>query len=275
LYDYGSPRFSPDGSMIAVDIIENGSSQIWTIDIKNNIYNKLTNSGNNYVPKWSPDGKTLTFRANRDTVGGGIYTMPVDGSEQPSLLFDREGSQNPLEWSKDGEFLLYYEEASAVRDIYTYSKSDRISTPVTATDANERSPGFSPDNKWIVYVSDVSGQDEIYAKSFPITSGQTQISVDGGIEPVWSPKGNEIFYRKGNIMMKAVISTTPSLRVVRREQLFEEVFELSGLHTVYDVHPDGNSFLMVQRTALSQPSQLMVAINWLEELKRLAPRNKD
>ena len=175
------------------------------------------------------------------------------------------------------EYLLYYEVTIAEnqRDIWYYSAEDNSSTLLVGSTANERAPGFSPDGNWVVYLSDKSGKDEIYVKPFPSGTGERQISNDGGSEPVWSPKGNEIFYRNGDKMMSAVIVFSPALRVIRRVELFEEKFQSSDFRASYDVHPDGNKFIIIEAEEETDRYNMFMIKNWFEELKRLAPVKKN
>ena len=202
------------------------------------------------------------------------FTKPVDGSEDAELIIDKEGSVNPFSWSRDGNFLVFYEISGQNRDIWTYSAKDGSSTPFVVTGSNERAADFSPDGKWIVYASDASGRDEVYVKAFPGGTSAIQVTNAGGTEPVWSPDGKEIFYRTGDTMMSAAVETVPSFRVVKREELFEGQYRRAGFRAEYDVHPDGDRFLMVRSIGETAQSRIVLVVNWFEELKRLAPTGK-
>jgi hypothetical protein len=136
---------------------------------------------------------------------------------------------------------------------------------------------FSPDGRWLAYMSNESGRDEVYVQPFSVTGlgGTKQISVDGGTEPVWAPDGRELFYRNGDKMMAVTIVTDPELSVGTPRLLFEKRF-LPGpmwARRNYDVSPDGQRFLMIQREQDLVPTEIIVILNWFEELKRLVPTN--
>jgi WD40-like Beta Propeller Repeat len=101
-------------------------------------------------------------------------------------------------------------------------KEGRQTHPITSTPFNETIPAFSPDGKWLAYQSDESGRDEVYVQPFPAGGSKTLVSVDGGTEPVWSGNGRELFYRNGDHMMTAAVTTQPVFRVSKPELLFDK-----------------------------------------------------
>ena len=85
----------------------------------------------------------------------------------------------------------------------------RKAQPFLRTPFNESAPRFSPDGRWLAYISDESGRYEIYVQPYPGPGGKWQISTEGGTEPVWNPNGRELFYRSGDKMMAVDITTQP------------------------------------------------------------------
>jgi eukaryotic-like serine/threonine-protein kinase len=125
-------------------------------------------------------------------------------------------------------------------------------------------------------VSDESGRREVYVRPFP-GGGKTQISTEGGVEPVWARNGRELFYRIGDKMMATAIETKPVFAAAKPKLLFEGHYETSmyAFEPNYDVSPDGQRFLMIKASEQeSAPTQLNVVLNWSEELRRLAPAGK-
>jgi serine/threonine-protein kinase len=149
-----------------------------------------------------------------------------------------------------------------------------VPTPILVTEFSEHSAMFSPDGRWIVYVSDESGREEIYVRPYPGPGGKYAVSTEGGREPVWSSGGREIFYRNGDKMMVVPVQTNPDFSAGTPKVLFEEPYAMwFGGGNNYDVTPDGQRLLMIRRDTESAPRQINVVLNWHEELKRLVPTN--
>jgi len=130
---------------------------------------------------------------------------------------------------------------------------------------------FSPGGEWIAYVSDESGRSEVYVRPYPPAAGaQWRLSSSGGREPMWSPDGTELFYRVQNKMMAVAVQTRPSFSHGTPEELFEGEYMSRSYVSAYDVHSDGDRFLMVA-SGPAQSQQIHVVLNWSEELKRLVP----
>ena len=146
--------------------------------------------------------------------------------------------------------------------------------PFLVTPFNERSPMFSPDGRWLAYVSDESGRDEVYARSYPETGQKIPVSTEGGTEPVWSKSGREMFYRSGDRLMAAPVKTGTAFTVGKPQKLFDRQMAIQdnpGSGSLnYDVSADGR-FVMIDPTGKNNEVELV--LNWFEELKRLGPVN--
>jgi serine/threonine-protein kinase len=129
---------------------------------------------------------------------------------------------------------------------------------------------FSPDGAWIAYVSDESGEPQVYLRQFP-NGRQLQVSRKGGSAPAWRADGEELFYRNANEMMAVAITRDPELTLSETRVLFEaDHYRANNYGPYYDVSPDGERFLMVGRNR-EIGRELVVVHNWFEELQRLAP----
>lgn len=194
--------------------------------------------------------------------------------KHPRQRLDSE-SQNDV-WesalSPDGHWLTFREGAGDIetlRDILVVSLEgeDRTPRPFAQTSFNERMLALSPDGRWLAYVSDESGQDEVYVRAFPEPAAQIQVSVRGGSEPVWAPSGRELHYRTLNRMMAAAVQTAPVFRVTQREPFFEDLYFGPGAidYAEYDVDPRSGRFLMIKTAG---EARIVVVVNWVEELRR-------
>ncbi len=152
-------------------------------------------------------------------------------------------------------------------DIWVLPRDDEP-VPVLQTGANETAPAFSPDGRFLAYVSDESGRLQVYLRSYP--EGKVLgVSIDGGEEPVWSRDGRELFFRQGDQLLAVTFTAEPELAVSAPAVLFEMPFDRSrGNDAFYDVSPGGQRFLVV-----SEPptTEFKVIQNWFSELKRIVP----
>ncbi len=130
---------------------------------------------------------------------------------------------------------------------------------------------FSPDGRWIAFTSDRSGQDEVYVKAYPGEGGIVPISTDGGSQPLWARNGKELFYRNGDKMMVVSVQTEPIFKAESPRLLFEGTYILGAFDWAsnYDISPNGERFLMLRQAEVQ--TQIIVVLNWFEELKRLVP----
>ena len=272
---YMSPRVSPDGRWLAVGIIPG----TWVYDLARDTLTRLTEHGG---PRsiWTPDGKHVTFSSPHPQSGVlELYWMLADGSGAVERLTASENPQVPGSWSPDGQLLAFSEaDPTTGWDIWVLNlRGERKSQPFLQTPSNEYEPMFSPDGHWLAYESDETGRREIYVRPFPGPGGKTQISTEGGVEPMWARNGRELFYRNGDKMMVAAVETKPVFAAARPKLLFEGHYEAfnSPFQRDYDVSPDGQKFLMVKASQQeSPPTQLNVVLNWSDELRRLAPAGK-
>jgi Tol biopolymer transport system component len=268
---YESPRFSPDGQRIAV--VTDG--QIWLYDLSRETFTRFTFEGNaNSRPVWTPDGKRIAFFSTKDGPLN-LFWQLADGSGGLEKLAISDFIHVPDSFSPDGQLLAFHEaNPTTGEDILVLRLSDRKVQPFLRTPFNEADPRFSPDGRWIAYMSDESGRSEIYAQPYPGPGGKWQISTDGGTEPVWNRNERELFYRSGNKMMAVEITTQPNFALGNPRVLFEGPYVLATVPiSNYDVSPDGRRFLMVKPTEQVQaaPTQINVVLNWFEELKRRVP----
>ncbi len=145
---------------------------------------------------------------------------------------------------------------------------------VVGTEYNERFARLSPDGQWLAYVSNVAGQPDIWVLPYPGPGAPTRLSPNGGLEPVWSRDGRELFYLEGNKMMAVAVETEPAFRFDPAEELFDEPY-CHGNSPSYDVASDGR-FAMIHleaaaTTGIDAPQEVIFVQNWFEELKRLVP----
>jgi eukaryotic-like serine/threonine-protein kinase len=276
---YLYPRLSPDGRQLAVEI-EGPNHDFYVYDFDRAVMTKMTTDGESHDPVWSPDGGRLAYRS---WLHGGMtmWWMPVDRSAAPQRLTTGT-RQSPVSFSPDGQFLSFDEKnPNTSDDARTVAVQDGSVRSIADTRFDEGSAKFSPDGRWVAYSSAESGRPQVYVQAFPGPGPKIQVSSDGGIDPVWNRSGGELFFRSFNRMMAVSVTTSPTFRTSPPRLLWEGKYSRGlgsscGMPGVgssnYDVTADGQRFLMVRDDEDVTATRIVVALNWVEELKRAAAR---
>jgi eukaryotic-like serine/threonine-protein kinase len=235
-----APRVSPDGRQIVFD----AQGAIWIADLNDIETPRRLASG--AFPLWSGDGSRVLF-----IVGQGetqqLFWQAADGSGKPELLI--ADARAPESWSASAQVLTYITLKGANYDVQAYSLRDRTSTPLAAKpEAIEMGSRFAPDGRWIAYESSETGTREIYVEPFPQTGARTKITSGGGRRPLWSPDGREIFFDRDDAQLYAVpITLGSTVTVGAPVTLPIKGFLQGAARRMYDVTPDGKSFLLLFR----------------------------
>jgi Tol biopolymer transport system component len=272
---------------VAVSIREGSNYDVWVSEVARGTLTRLTSQpGEDHAPIWTPDGKQVTFAANVKGEGPAgppaLWWRPADrsGPQEPLLENEEPEVTMPTSWSPDGQTLAFTDRITSVagHDIWMLPlEGEQEPWAFLDTEFEETGAMFSPNGRWLAYMSNETGRDEVYVQPFSVSGprGTKQISVGGGTEPLWGPDGRELFYRNGDKMMAVAIEaeSEPELSVGTPRLLFEGRF-LPGPNWArrnYDISPDGQRFLMIQREQDLVPTEIIVILNWFEELKRLVP----
>jgi serine/threonine-protein kinase len=266
-----SLALSPDGRWLAVGI--DAGSQLWIKDLQSGSLSRLTFEGiTNFRPTWTPDGRSVLF-VSVQTQGADLWIQRADGSRGAELLLDRERNVFEGIWSKDEEWLIFRTDNNdpGRGDILAVRTADSAVVELLASpDAEESSPALSPDGRWLAYVSDESGRHEVYVRPFPnVDEARWLVSAGGGSEPLWSHSGRELFYRNGNNDMVAVeILAGPTFARGEPRVLFSmRDYPSVQNHPNYDVGPNDQRFIMIQLEESDVESDVVMVLNWFEELK--------
>lgn len=273
---YGTPRLSPDQTRVvywANQLVGgpqgDSTTDIWIYDLqrKRSISLTIDNPNASYAV-WSHDGNSvmyLQFHPN----GFSFDSMAANGSGEPTSMLEREHATLITSLAPDGASGVLYEVNPVTnRDIYLWIDGEDPK-PLISTPANERAGTISPDGKWLAYVSDQSGSEQVYVTSFPDAKGRWLISSSSGVEPRWSPAGNELFYREGDQMMRVVVEPGESFVASAPEPLFEGSFAFDPFGNAnYDITGDGQHFIMVRGDS-SRTTTLNVLLGVNSELRRM------
>jgi eukaryotic-like serine/threonine-protein kinase len=272
---------SPDGTRLAIGLATDAGDDIWVKQLPRGPVSRVSyDSASEYRPRWMPDGRRLMFGSNRPGEGGGgLYARPANGTGADSLILRADGGVYEGVWSPDGQWLVYRTGGTIAqaggRDIVGIRPGvDSAPVPLIATPYDEEAIAISPDGRWLAYESNETGRTEVFLRSFPNTEAiKRQVSNGGGVAPLWSRNGRELFFVDGNRDMVAVaVGGGPDPQVGEGRVLFhmrdEWYLGSQEFYTPYDVGPDGR-FLMGKNMAPTSTTRapLIVVDNWFEELK--------
>jgi serine/threonine-protein kinase len=258
---YVTPRVSPDGRRVLLGIADN-AEHVWSYDLTAGTLTQLTFEASNRAPIWLPDGRRIAFASNRNGQLN-LFAAPASSDGLAERLTASESLQVPGSWSPDGEMLVFMEQhPSTGRDIWLLSRNG-ARTALVATPADESAPRFSPDGRWIAYVSNESGQAEVYLRSSEAAAAGRKVSEGGGTEPVWRRDGGALYYRSdGRLLVLPISAGAPKAgpgRVVFDGIAEGGTFDAAG----YDTMTGIDRFLMItSASAGSAPSELRIILNW-------------
>ena len=270
------PSLSHDGRHIAMFRLTNGNMDIWSYETGRRTWDRVTfDSGDDIYPLWSPDGRHIAFGSNRKTGRMDLYMRLFDAQEgSEELLLSTPQAKFPMDWSRDGRFLLYDSLDQRGWDIWALPL-DAAHKPlgIVQTDFNERLPQFSPDGRWIAYQSDKTGRFEIYLRRFPGPAGDQAVSTDGGAQVRWNPTSGELFYIAADDRLMAVpirfSSDAQSVQPGVPVPLFVTTVGSTAINTnrhQYLVSSDGRSFVMNSLIQAPSGSPITVILNWRPRL---------
>jgi serine/threonine-protein kinase len=261
-----SPTLSRDGTRIVVAVQDGQQTHLWIKPTAGGPATRLTfQHRSNYEPAWSPDGRWVSYLTGQGASNtGDVWRQPSDGGGRAERILRSERPLSEQVWMPGSNALVVRTTTptAGAGDILFMAAGDSVAKPLVASAHSEYSPAASPDGQWIAYASNESGRSEIYvipasgsaASKWPISNG-------GGITPRWSPRGDEIFYLdlRSNLMAARVV-TRPAFAVQDTRLLFNAgdfVFNTISRRN-YDVSPDGQRFLMVQRAAGAKSGVVVV-----------------
>jgi serine/threonine protein kinase len=276
--DLRSPRISPDGRRIAFTR-HRAKVELWVYELGRAMLRRITDDlGDDWTPTWTRDGKRIVFQSTRSGARFNLFWTSADvGGPIERLTINEESNQQPKSWSLDGKLLAFQESEgrSGGFDILLLPiDGDRKPRAYMKTIHNEFHPEISPDGRWMAYVSDRSGRNEVYVQAFPGPGETRQVSDAGGIGPAWSREGRELCYEDlgGTRTSCVAIQTTRGLQVGDPTLVVTGSFVSSGkYYRQYDVAPDGEHFVMITRNPQQPSTGFRVIVNWFEELKAKVP----
>ena len=272
---YENVVISPDGTRAIVQI-RGSITDLWTYDLGRNTLTPIAKSpGSSQAPLFTSDGERVIYRATRKGFRN-LYWRRVDGSgEEERLTTKPDVSQTPSSVSRDGRWLLFNEnsvEGPGGVGIWVMSlEGDRTPRRLFPDPVGELDGQFSPDGQWVAFQAPVASRMEIYVAPFPGPGPRRQVSTDGGVEPLWSPDGRELFFQSGTRLMS--VSVTPGAFSASAPRLVHEgrFFRTINGNSSWSIMPDGTRFLRIQQVTPERAiTRVELVLNWFSELKRPA-----
>jgi serine/threonine-protein kinase len=278
---------SPDGRRIALTMLTDLGTDIWIKQLPTGPVSRLTlYDGGDRSPAWTPDGRAVTFLSDRpvstDTTRKqfNVWEQAVDGTGEPKLLWQRAGVSDGF-WSPDGRSLVLGASkstgASAQGDILTARPGlDTVARGIVATGYDESGAVVSPDSRWIAYVSNEQGKNEVFVRPYPdVSGGKWQVSSGGASAPLWAHSGRELFYVASGKMMAVTIHPGPPFSAEPPRALFTIPSRVRLMSLVRDrgsfaISPDDQRFLMVRDNSWAEMAgtpTLVVAQGFFDELR--------
>ena len=267
--NYANPKLSPDGGRVALTVATPEQSNIWIFDLVRDALVKLTFEGRSGWPVWSGDGREMLYASNRSGTSWDIYRKSTDGTGAESSILVKPLLQIPHALSDKGGLLALTEIGPS--SFHTAMLS-MLEGTLDVRVNNAWTPSLSPDGRWLAYTSNDAGRYDVYVRPTSTAEGRWQISTEGGVEPVWSASGSELFYRHGDQVLAVDVVTKPTFAHGKPRMLFDGRYVLGEVKNdtrAYDVAPDGQRFLMLQSESEPSTGDLKVVVNWYTELQRL------
>jgi Tol biopolymer transport system component len=278
---FGGLALAPDGKRAALSVGALASGgDIWVAELESGSLNPLTSNGVSGRPFWLRDGRTVTYVLT--ALGAPVQQLERQGAVASRRAIDTSAPADSLRgpwpatiidelvWSPDERYMaMRARSAGGTRDIFVRrADSDSIVPFAAEPRVQERGPRFSPEGKWLLYVSNRSGRDEVYAESFPQGGNRVQLSLDGGREGTWSRDGSRVFYRSLDGWMTAGrLTLGATLTVAGRDRLFDATPYLANQFlAMYDVAPDGR-FLMFKLDPQPARTDVVIIRNWVQQVK--------
>jgi serine/threonine-protein kinase len=260
LRHFEAPRLSVDGFAVVGIRSAHDDVNIWLLDTVRDTLRPVTiGSGTSQRPLWVRMGVVYSVPFGSDELRAGIYRQSLDGRGAPTLLVPGLLTV-PSAISGDGESLLFQKiGADTGWDLWRVDlASGSAPEVVLSSPFDQLEARYAPDENWIAFEADPSGRSEIYVRRIGDGGIEGQISPHGGVWPVWSPKGDAIFYLGERSMMSVEVSLEgePSAEPARA------LFDAAGYARTFDVTADGRKFLMIRLGEEPMGRQINLTLDW-------------
>ena len=280
---YGTPHVSPDGTKVAVvprvDLLQKQPNQdVWIVDLLKSTSTRLTfDPASDFQPIWSPDGKWVAWQWNQTGNESAFLRKAADGSGTDERLDTYKSPRGLTDWTRNGYLIFTERNDIWAMPVEPDATGTRTPVAVVTSPANEFDARVSPDNRWIAYVSDETGQREIFVQPFAlgrgVTAGKWQVSARRTMgSPRWRSDSKELIFVSGEGAIVAVdVTAGDTFRAGAPRKLFDlppELFAIINSGGVFDVTGDNERLLLNMPVRESSQREIGVFVNWASALRR-------
>jgi Tol biopolymer transport system component/tRNA A-37 threonylcarbamoyl transferase component Bud32 len=263
--DYAELRLSPDGQKAALRISDPRtlSGDLWIQDLVRDTRTRfVSGAADDSGPVWSPDGRRLAYFSCCED-DSTLHIKDSGDTGKGQLLIKDQRFISPQDWSQDGRFIIYQKDQSELW-VLPLSGDGKPYTFIQ-TQSSDPSVRFSPDGRWVAFVSEETGRQEVYVTRFDKPGEKWRISTDGGNLPRWRRDGRELFYLTpdGKVM---TVQTKPGTEFGAGSPM--PLFKADPLSRDYDVTADGQRFLFIASAPGTQLLPFAVVLDWTADLKK-------
>jgi len=261
---FSDPSLTRDGTRVAVTRWADGTSDVWVLDAARGTSSRLTlDPAVDYAPLWSPDGRSILFASTREGPSD-IYRIASGGGSREAPLVASSAVKHATDWSLDGQLVVYESRDQQTDwDLWTVPAAGvGKAVAFLQTKFAERLGRLAPNGRWMAYVSNESGRDEVYVRGFPASSGKWMISAAGGTEPRWRRDGEELFYVGADHRLMVVPVVTGSQFSQGLPRALFDARLMDDRAWGYDVAPDGKRFIVSFETGPSTPAPIDFVLGW-------------
>ena len=267
-----SMALSPNEKRILFGLFNVGgdTADVWLLDVERGVSSRFTfRPGLSGSGIWSPDGSASVFAYNNRA----LYRKPADGTGNEELVLAGGINTRPMDWSQDGKFIVFQSYGGATgTDLWILPlQGDRKPVPYLQTPFNEGTAQFSPDGQWMAYVSNESGQPQVYVQAIPASGAKWQISPTGGDQPRWRHDGKELFYISADRKLTAVpVKSDTAFEAGTPQTLFEldPIYSPFNGHFAYQPTVDAKKFLILANVSGAVAPPITIVLNWQAGLKK-------
>jgi len=260
---YAFPAISPDGRRIAVTL-ESSTFDVWVYDLARDTLTKVSFGSDDYRPHWSPDGKMLAYDSSKSGYQQ-VYVKHDIGQSSEEVVTDGPEGKALYDWTPEGREVIFgRQNKDAGWDIYAAPiQGDHTPRPLVERPFNQTEARVSPDGKWLAYVSEESGQSEVFVQAMNDPGTRVQISRDTGSSPRWARSSDELLYSSKDRLMSVRFAPGGALNPSKPIVLFEDKRDWSG----YDVARDGRFLVAREAEEKGTATQINVVLDWFDEIK--------